>query len=69
VEWAATLARRFFPLAGGFQGLEQLKFRKVIRPGREVALTLSCLPSGKGVEFRYASDAGEHSSGRIRFGA
>jgi 3-hydroxymyristoyl/3-hydroxydecanoyl-(acyl carrier protein) dehydratase len=68
VEWAAVLARRHFPLPPDFQSLEQLKFRKVIRPQTEVTLTLSCLPSGKGVEFRYASDAGEHSRGRIRFG-
>jgi len=68
VEWAAALAQRLFPPPSDFQCLEQLKFRKVIRPRTEVTLTLSCLPSGNGVEFRYVSDVGEHSYGRIRFG-
>jgi acyl-CoA synthetase (AMP-forming)/AMP-acid ligase II/3-hydroxymyristoyl/3-hydroxydecanoyl-(acyl carrier protein) dehydratase len=68
VEWAVRYAGRFFELPGEFQRLEQLKFQQVVTPETTLTLTLEWLPATSAVVFRYVSDAGRHSSGRIIFG-
>lgn len=73
VDWAVGFCRRLLGMRGPFQRLEQIKFQQTIRPGMEVELMLRALPAKSpnqsSIEFRYASTAGAHSSGRIVFGA
>lgn len=68
VEWAVAFARRFFELPRHFRRLEMLKFQRVVRPGTTVMLTLEYLVASHTVTFRYVSDVGQHSSGRVVFG-
>lgn len=72
LDWAIRHAEPWY--AGhGFAGIDQLKFREVIPPGRRLQLRLADRGDGV-VEFRYAlAGAGAEeqtlSSGRIRFEA
>jgi acyl-coenzyme A synthetase/AMP-(fatty) acid ligase len=68
VEWAVAFARRFFDLPQHFRRLEMLKFQRVMTPGMTVTLALECLTASQAVAFRYVSDVGQHSCGRIAFG-
>jgi acyl-coenzyme A synthetase/AMP-(fatty) acid ligase/3-hydroxymyristoyl/3-hydroxydecanoyl-(acyl carrier protein) dehydratase len=68
IEWAGVFAREIFGLPAAFRALEAVKFQKIIRPGSTVTLTLDLLRDDK-VAYRYESASGQHSSGRILFGA
>lgn len=50
---------------GPFQGVDQLKFMRVIRPGTTLQLTLS--PHHGALQFRYSDARGVCSSGKVRF--
>jgi hypothetical protein len=68
VEWAVAFARRFFALPQQFRHLEALKFQRVVEPGMTVTLGLEYVAANQTVSFRYVSDAGQHSCGRVAFG-
>lgn len=68
VEWAVAFARRFFKLPQHFRRLELLKFQRVIGPRMTLTLTIEYLAVRQTVTFRYASEAGRHSSGQVVFG-
>ena len=68
VDWAVAFARRFFEVPKHFRRLEMLKFQRVIIPRMTVTLLLENLGASQTVAFRYLSDAGQHSCGRIAFG-
>lgn len=68
IHWAVHFARQLLPLKGYFAGMETLKFRMLTRPGQELELRLQYDPKRERLLFRYSSEAGEHSSGRILFG-
>ena len=68
VNWAIEFAREAFPLGGEFQGIDALKFFRVMCAGEEVTLNLRQLGGKEKLHFRYCSEQHEHSVGRIRFG-
>ena len=68
IEWAVAFARRFFELPKDFRRMEMLKFQRVVEPRMTLMLTLEYVAASQAVTFRYVSDAGQHSSGRIVFG-
>ena len=67
VDWAIHFARRHFALAGGFRGINALKFQQVICPDMPVQLELTHDAGNGSLQFRYFSDAGQHAGGRILF--
>ena len=67
VDWAILYGRRHFDLAPAFRAIHALKFLQVIRAERRLALELVHDAAKGRLEFRYFSDAGQHSSGRIMF--
>lgn len=67
VHWAEGYGREFLPLEGRFERLEVVKFQQVILPGYEVSLSLTYNTETRKLSFRYESDRGVHSSGRICF--
>ena len=69
LDWAIELARGCFALPERFMRVEALKFQRPIRPGHAVELDLQWQPEGGVLAFRYISDDGPHSSGRVYFGA
>jgi 3-hydroxymyristoyl/3-hydroxydecanoyl-(acyl carrier protein) dehydratase len=68
VAWVVAFAQRFFTLPKHFRRLELLKFQRVIGPGMTVTLAIEYVAARQTVTFRYVSDAGRHSSGRVVFG-
>lgn len=67
LHWAATFGRDTFAIPGRFERLEAVKFQQIILPLYEVTLTLNYDADSKKLAFRYESDRGVHSSGRICF--
>jgi acyl-coenzyme A synthetase/AMP-(fatty) acid ligase len=67
VDWAILYGRRHFDLAPAFRAIHALKFRHVIRAERRLELELVHDAAKGRLDFRYFSDAGQHSSGRILF--
>ena len=68
LNWAIEFAREAFPLRGEFEGIDALKFFRVMCAGEEVTLDLRQLGGKEKLHFRYRSEQHEHSVGRIRFG-
>jgi acyl-coenzyme A synthetase/AMP-(fatty) acid ligase len=68
IDWAILFGRRHFALPPSFLGIHALKFQNIIEPDMPVFLELKYDESKGGLNFRYFSDAGQHSGGRILFG-
>lgn len=68
-DWAIAYGRQYFALPPRFLGMNALKFQNVIRPGQAVRLELLHDAEKGSLNFRYQSEAGQHASGRILFGA
>jgi acyl-coenzyme A synthetase/AMP-(fatty) acid ligase len=66
VEWAIHFGRRYFALPPVFRGVNALKFQHVIRPDMAVQLELVHDTQKHSLNFRYLSETGQHSSGRIQ---
>jgi acyl-coenzyme A synthetase/AMP-(fatty) acid ligase len=64
LEWVIGFAREAFDIRGAFQGVDALKFQRIIAPGMAVTLTLEW--RGTTLAFRFESDT-PHSSGRLLF--
>jgi acyl-coenzyme A synthetase/AMP-(fatty) acid ligase len=69
VDWAMLYGRRHFDLAPVFLAIHALKFSQLIRGARRVHLELRHDAQKGSLHFSYFSDAGQHASGRILFGA
>jgi hypothetical protein len=65
VDWAIHYGRQYFTLPAIFKGINALKFQQVIQPAQPVRLELLHDAVKGNLQFRYASDAGQHSSGRV----
>lgn len=65
VEWAIHYGRQYFALPPVFKGINALKFQQVILPEQPVHLELLHDTAKGGLNFRFSSDAGQHSSGRV----
>jgi 3-hydroxymyristoyl/3-hydroxydecanoyl-(acyl carrier protein) dehydratase len=68
IDWAILFGRRHFALPPTFLGMHALKFQNIIQPDVPVFLELKHDEQKGGINFRYFSDAGQHSGGRILFG-
>jgi acyl-coenzyme A synthetase/AMP-(fatty) acid ligase/3-hydroxymyristoyl/3-hydroxydecanoyl-(acyl carrier protein) dehydratase len=68
LDWALTLARRYFDLPPHCLGMQALKFQQVIRPGADIMLELQHDADKNALAFRLHSAAGQHASGRILLG-
>lgn len=67
VHWAEHYGRRLLPVEGRFERLEVVKFQQVIFPGSVISLALEHNTETRKLIFRFYSDKGVHSSGRICF--
>ncbi|PWF41549.1 ApeI family dehydratase [Massilia glaciei] len=68
LDWAIFYGRRHFALGPQFRAVHALKFQHLIRPETTVWLELNHDAARDSLNFRYFSDAGQHSGGRILFG-
>ena len=68
VHWAEAFGRRLLKLSGQFKCLEVIKFQKIIVPGHSINIILKYDDAKDKLSFKYESEKGVHSSGRICFG-
>lgn len=67
LHWAVEYAKQYFLLSDlEIKNIEVLKFQVVIIPGQNLTLSLIKKTADK-VLFSYASDKGQHASGRLVF--
>ena len=69
VDWAIFYGRQYFPLPPVFHGIQALKFQRVIAPEKPFTLELVYQADHACLIFKITSQAGQHASGRILFGA
>jgi acyl-coenzyme A synthetase/AMP-(fatty) acid ligase len=67
VHWAEYYGRRELPVSGRFGRLEAIKFNQVVMPLYQLTISLSFNQTSRKLSFRYESERGIHSSGRICF--
>lgn len=67
LDWAAEFASQCFPLPPRFCRAEQLKFQRPVIPPQQLELTLDWRAEAGQLMFRYVSDRGVHSGGRLVF--
>ncbi|MCB1691040.1 MAG: acyl-CoA synthetase [Halioglobus sp.] len=67
--WAEHFGRELLGVRGLFRGLRAVKFREIIRPGSKLQLTLEYTEPDGRLQFYYRSVSGEHSQGRLMYGA
>ena len=68
LEWAVHFGHTLLGTPNEFQGMDAIKFQKIMQPGEQIELTLNYLPAKQQLQFCYQSAAGIHASGRIRLG-
>ena len=67
VDWAVDLARAHLRVDGQFKGITATKFRRLVRPGMELALTLEHRPESGELRFEYLLGDAMASTGRVLF--
>ncbi|MFP8966878.1 AMP-binding protein [Pokkaliibacter sp. CJK22405] len=67
VHWAIHYGRQLLGCEGTFTRMEVIKFQQVIFPEADVQLALDYASDKQKLSFRYYSEKGVHSSGRICF--
>lgn len=67
VHWAEHYGRQFLDIPGVFHALEAVKFQQVIFPRAVISISLQYDPERQKLGFRFYSEKGVHSSGRICF--
>lgn len=68
LEWAIVFGREYLDICkNDVTSVEVLKFQQLTVPGSTIKLTLTAKSDNK-FTFGYASDVGNHASGRIKLG-
>lgn len=68
VAWAVELAHEHLVGVGRFRGIAAVKFRRLVRPGMVLQLSLQWLDSRRELRFEYRHDAVVVANGRLRMG-
>lgn len=69
LDWAVEFARQCFALPARFCRIEQLKFQQPVIPPQQLELALQWQADAGLLVFRYISERGLHSGGRLVFEA
>lgn len=67
VDWAVELARAHLQIAGRFKGIAATKFRRLVRPGMSLDLTLEHRRESGELRFEYLLGNALASIGRVLF--
>ncbi|MCF8482370.1 MAG: AMP-binding protein [Rhodospirillum sp.] len=67
IHWVAERASASFGLSPTPTAMSRLKFHQPILPGAQITLSLTHDPAKGSVTFHYASDAGDHASGVLKW--
>ncbi|MCC2676222.1 MAG: hypothetical protein K0R58_3169 [Ramlibacter sp.] len=69
LDWAIAFARQAFPgMPPRFLRVDQLKFQQPVLPPLQLELAMEWSAEAGHLSFRYSSQHGAHSSGRVMFG-
>jgi acyl-coenzyme A synthetase/AMP-(fatty) acid ligase len=69
LDWAIAFARQVFPdMPPRFVRVDQLKFQQPVLPPVQLELALEWSAEARHLSFRYSSQHGAHSTGRVVFG-
>ena len=69
VDWAIRFGQEAFGPLGDFQGIMNLKFMDLTRPGERLELYLNWDPGSGRLGFRYLAQSGRKSIGIVLFSA
>jgi 3-hydroxyacyl-[acyl-carrier-protein] dehydratase len=69
VHWAIEWGQRYLGCNGVFQGIDNLKFLRLVRPGLDLVLELRFDAVKQRLEFVYEGGGIRYSSGFVRFAA
>ena len=69
VDWAVNLARTHLRMGGQFKGITATKFRRLVRPGMDLTLTLEHRAESGELRFEYLFGEVLASVGRVLFRA
>ena len=69
LDWAVHYGQKDFPIEGSFLNMEAIKFQNVIQADQKFMLELKYSAEKQKLHFKYYSESGAHSSGRIVFGS
>jgi len=67
VDWAVNLARTHLQVDGRFKGVTATKFRRLVQPGINLALSLEYRPEFQELRFEYLLGEALASTGRVLF--
>jgi len=68
IAWAEHFGKLFFAMSEPFSHMEIIKFVKIIQPEDELKLTLKWDANAGQLSFKFSSEQGAHSSGRMVYG-
>ena len=68
LKWAEHFARELLGVDGPFLGMQNIKFKNLVRPGMELELHLQYSIASGRLEFSFQSSQGQHSQGRMNYG-
>ncbi|MEO1895586.1 MAG: AMP-dependent synthetase, partial [Methylococcales bacterium] len=69
IAWAEQFGKLFFAIKQPFLRMEVIKFKKIIRPGDSISMTLNWKAESSKLYFEINSETDSHSSGRMVYGA
>ncbi len=69
IAWAEQFGKLFFAIKQPFLRMEVIKFKKIIRPGDTISMTLNWKAESSKLYFEINSETDSHSSGRMVYGA
>jgi len=67
VYWAEKFGRQLLPVDGRFKRLEAIKFLQIIGPNSWLTISLEYNETNNSLAFKYQSEKGLHSTGRLYF--
>lgn len=67
VYWVEKFGRQLLSVNGRFKRLEGIKFLQIIAPNSQITISLEYNETKKSLAFKYQSDKGLHSTGRLCF--
>ena len=67
LKWAEHFARELLGVDGPFLGMQNIKFKNLVRPGMALELQLQYSTASGRLEFSFQSTQGKHSQGRMNY--
>jgi 3-hydroxymyristoyl/3-hydroxydecanoyl-(acyl carrier protein) dehydratase len=67
IYWADSYARKYYDISGTAYKLNQIKFKKLIKPAAHYQLNLSRVKDGKSIKFEICDPENIYASGQLSY--